>query len=100
MGNRIRLKGPSSNKWKVGSERAEKDVIVGRGWAEFVSDQSLDESNFLVFHYTGDSSFKVLIFYLSGCEKESSHFVKPTDRSSSVRALLLTPTDIKNQNPK
>uniref|UniRef100_A0A7N0ZST7 TF-B3 domain-containing protein n=1 Tax=Kalanchoe fedtschenkoi TaxID=63787 RepID=A0A7N0ZST7_KALFE len=85
MGNIIRLKGPSGNVWKVGAKTAGGDAILGRGWAEFVSDHSLDESNFLVFHHTGDSSFSVLIFDPSRCEKESSHFVKPAARSADLR---------------
>ncbi|KAK2981015.1 hypothetical protein RJ640_012174 [Escallonia rubra] len=73
---RILLKGPSGNKWPVELTREEDDVFFQKGWGGFVVDHGLEETDFLVFRYNGSSSFSVLIFDASGCEREGSYFVK------------------------
>ncbi|KAK3011724.1 hypothetical protein RJ639_012287 [Escallonia herrerae] len=76
LSSRILLKGPSGNKWPVELTREEDDVFFQNGWGGFVVDHGLEETDFLVFRYIGSSAFSVLIFDASGCERESSHFVK------------------------
>ncbi|KAK3000132.1 hypothetical protein RJ639_023888 [Escallonia herrerae] len=76
LSSRILLKGPSGNKWPVELTREEDDVFFQNGWGGFVVDHGLEETDFLVFRYNGSSSFSVLIFDASGCEREASHFVK------------------------
>ncbi|XP_021726586.1 B3 domain-containing protein REM16-like [Chenopodium quinoa] len=75
------LIGPNENTWKV--------MFVGdlmkfsHGWEKFVSDHGIEVNDILVFHYAGDSSFKVSIFNGENCcEKEGSHFASNTSSSS------------------
>ncbi|KAL9671071.1 hypothetical protein QQ045_008635 [Rhodiola kirilowii] len=79
---KVTLKGPSGNVWEVGSKRIGAEMFLLEGWDEFVSDHDVDEKSFLIFHYTGNSSFTVLIFEKNGCEKESAHFVEPRVKSA------------------
>ncbi|KAJ7944374.1 B3 domain-containing protein [Quillaja saponaria] len=70
------LIGPSGHAWKVELRRRVDDVLFQKGWGEFVQDHSLAETDFLVFRYCGDSSFSVLIFDATGCEREDAYFVQ------------------------
>ncbi|KAK9285239.1 hypothetical protein L1049_024428 [Liquidambar formosana] len=76
LADTILLKGPSGNTWTIQLTRTEEDVLFDNGWDEFVRDHSLEETNFLVFRCDGNSSFKVLIFDATGCEREGTYFVK------------------------
>ncbi|XP_017969605.1 PREDICTED: B3 domain-containing transcription factor VRN1 [Theobroma cacao] len=72
----VYLRGPSGFMWAVEVERMFDDVVFGNGWQNFVKDHSLADADFVVFRYDGNSTFNVVIFDLSGCEREGSYFVK------------------------
>lgn len=72
----VNLKGPSGLTWHVGPTKIAGNVFLQHGWKEFVDVHHLKENDLLVFKYDGDSSFTVLMFDSSGCEKESSYLFK------------------------
>jgi hypothetical protein len=70
----ISLKSPSGKTWSVGVGGDTDGVVLQSGWKEFVSAHSIDEGDCMLFKYTGVSSFDVLVFDSSGCEKTWPHF--------------------------
>ncbi|XVF15667.1 hypothetical protein REPUB_Repub09cG0174300 [Reevesia pubescens] len=85
----IHLRGPSGFMWTVKLGRMFDQVVLLNGWENFVKDHSLAEADFLVFRYDGNSTFNVIIFDRSGCEREGSYFVKKhTNACSNDRCLL------------
>ncbi|KAF3336709.1 DnaJ subfamily B member 5 [Carex littledalei] len=78
MSENIELEGPSGYTWHVKIMRSESDntFALQSGWKEFVTDNKIYENDILVFTYKDNSSFKVLIFDRSGCEKVAPFFAK------------------------
>ncbi|XP_059639691.1 putative B3 domain-containing protein Os03g0621600 [Cornus florida] len=56
--------------WRVEVREVDKNVYFGKGWHEFVEDNSLEFGDFLVFCYGGDSIFFVKVYGINGCQKE------------------------------
>ncbi|XP_021760434.1 B3 domain-containing protein REM16-like [Chenopodium quinoa] len=76
------LIGPNENKWRVKFVSGTK---FSDGWEKFVSDHGVEVNDIVVFHYAGDSSFKVSVFDReNGCEREGSHFASNTSTSHKV----------------
>lgn len=72
----VNLKSPSGKTWSIGVANDTDGVVLRSGWNEFVSAHSIEEGDYLLFKYSGVSSFDVLMFDPNGCEKTSPHFVK------------------------
>ncbi|PUZ37932.1 hypothetical protein GQ55_9G157800 [Panicum hallii var. hallii] len=73
----VSLKPPSGKTWSIGvGNNANDEVMLQSGWKEFVSAHGIEEGDYLLFKYSGVSSFDVLMFDSSGCEKTSPHFAK------------------------
>lgn len=52
-------------------EKRENDLFIhNHGWQRFVKDHRLQVGDFLVFHYEGESKFKVTIYDRTCCEKD------------------------------
>ncbi|XP_004305410.1 PREDICTED: B3 domain-containing protein REM5-like [Fragaria vesca subsp. vesca] len=64
------LEGPNGNCWDVKLEEKNNDFFFHKGWKKFVKDNFLDEGDFLVFNYDGNSCFKVTIYDESACEMD------------------------------
>ncbi|GKU94642.1 hypothetical protein SLEP1_g8101 [Rubroshorea leprosula] len=76
LSDTINLRGPSRFVWTVKLARTVDDVFLQNGWEIFARDHSLEENDFLVFRYDENSTFNVVIFDKSACEREASYFVK------------------------
>ncbi|EEC75758.1 hypothetical protein OsI_12653 [Oryza sativa Indica Group] len=73
----VNLKSPSGKTWSIGVANSDTGELVLRsGWKEFVDANGVQENDCLLFRYSGVSSFDVLIFDPSGCEKATPHFVE------------------------
>ncbi|KAL3603871.1 hypothetical protein D5086_004730 [Populus alba] len=73
----VNLKGPSGAAWEVGLTTYNNTLFFNHGWQEFVKDHALEENDFLIFKYNGESDFDVLMFDMqSMCEKVAPYFVK------------------------
>lgn len=75
----ISLRGPGGALWnvEVTAGGAGDTLFFKQGWKTFVEDHSLEENDVLIFKYTGDSRFDVLMFDKESlCEKEASYFVR------------------------
>nr|CAD1841382.1 unnamed protein product [Ananas comosus var. bracteatus] len=72
----IDLKPPSGDIWRIGLTKLANDIVLQSGWKEFVDAHCIEENDLLIFKYYESSSFEVLIFDGSGCEKASSFFAK------------------------
>ncbi|CAK7355254.1 unnamed protein product [Dovyalis caffra] len=83
LSDTIRLRGPSGHIWAVKLTKTTNDWLFQNGWVNFVQDHGLEEADFLVFQYEGNSSFKVTIFTKTGCEREGSYFIKEHTSSCS-----------------
>uniref|UniRef100_A0A804LRA0 TF-B3 domain-containing protein n=1 Tax=Zea mays TaxID=4577 RepID=A0A804LRA0_MAIZE len=69
------LKSPSSAEtWHVGVEKHGDKLFLVSGWENFAKAHELEENDLLLFACSGNSSFEVLVFGASGCEKVSSLF--------------------------
>uniref|UniRef100_A0A7N0ZT45 TF-B3 domain-containing protein n=1 Tax=Kalanchoe fedtschenkoi TaxID=63787 RepID=A0A7N0ZT45_KALFE len=99
LGETIKLRGPTGDIWSVKVVETEEDVLLREGWPRFLYDHLLNEYDFLVFHYTGSSSFDVSIFDRNGCMKDlrmlqdqfeiKPHFFKVMNKE--FRSKLLIP---------
>ncbi|KAF3328634.1 B3 domain-containing protein [Carex littledalei] len=76
LSENIELEGPSGYTWHVKMMRSDNTFALKSGWKEFVTSNKIYENDILVFTYKDSSSFKVLIFDRSGCEKVASFFAK------------------------
>ncbi|XP_021766140.1 B3 domain-containing protein REM16-like [Chenopodium quinoa] len=75
------LIGPNENKWRV--KFVSDTMKFSDGWEKFVSDHGIEVNDVVVFHYAGDSSFKVSVFNGENCcEREGSHFASNTSSTS------------------
>ncbi|CAL4898177.1 unnamed protein product [Urochloa decumbens] len=70
----IDLKTESGETWHVGVDKSGDELLLTSGWKDFVKAHELKENDLLIFKYSGNSSFDILIFEASGCEKLSSLF--------------------------
>ncbi|KQJ86038.2 hypothetical protein BRADI_4g02991v3 [Brachypodium distachyon] len=68
------LKAPSGETWHVGVTKVANELFFRLGWRDFAKAHELQENDLVLFTFTGNSSFEVLIFDASGCEKLSSLF--------------------------
>lgn len=79
----IYLNGPGGKQCGVRLLKRGGLLYLEDGWKEFIQDHYVMEGDRLVFKYRGNSIFSVLIFDKSGCERESSYFVKNDKESPS-----------------
>ncbi|CAL4905494.1 unnamed protein product [Urochloa decumbens] len=70
----VDLKAESGETWHVGVEKRDNELLLTSGWKDFVKAHELKENDLLIFTCSGNSSFDILIFEASGCEKLSSLF--------------------------
>uniref|UniRef100_A0ACD6A2F1 Uncharacterized protein n=3 Tax=Avena sativa TaxID=4498 RepID=A0ACD6A2F1_AVESA len=68
------LKVPSGETWHVGVTNVTNELFLEAGWGDFAKAHELRENDLLLFTCSGRSSFEVLIFDSSGCEKLSPLF--------------------------
>uniref|UniRef100_A0ACD5XH20 Uncharacterized protein n=1 Tax=Avena sativa TaxID=4498 RepID=A0ACD5XH20_AVESA len=68
------LKAPSGETWRVGVTNVTSELFLEAGWGDFAKAHELQENDLLLFTCSGRSSFEVLIFDSSGCEKLSPLF--------------------------
>ncbi|KAJ6709825.1 BINDING PROTEIN putative-RELATED [Salix koriyanagi] len=103
----VNLKGPSGSAWKVGLTTYNNTLFFNHGWQEFVKDHALEENDFLIFKYNGESNFDVLMLNMqSMCEKVASYFVKKyesTERGNGCRTkrkTIKSSTEVVFASPK
>jgi hypothetical protein len=70
----VDMKTPSGETWHVGVAKNGDELFFVSGWEDFVKAHELKENDLLLFTCRGSSSFGVVIFERSGCEKVSSVF--------------------------
>lgn len=70
----VDIKTPSGETWHVGVTENGEELFFVLGWEDFVRAHELKENDLLLFTCRGSSSFEVVIFEGSGCEKVSSVF--------------------------
>ncbi|KAJ8546120.1 hypothetical protein K7X08_018703 [Anisodus acutangulus] len=71
------LTGPSGTSWLVEVKRTDDDdYVFCNGWEIFVKDHCLEDADLLVFKMNDFTSFAVMIFDSTACEKEVTFFVK------------------------
>ncbi|XP_057949840.1 B3 domain-containing protein REM16-like [Malania oleifera] len=73
----VALKGPSGITWNVELVTSGDSLLLKNGWEEFAKDQCLKENDFLIFRYSKNSHFDVLVFEKQSlCEKEATYLVR------------------------
>lgn len=75
---RFYLKGPSEYVWVVDLVKKSDGLFLTDGWEAFAFDHSLAAGDFLLFNYNGSSTFSVMIFDNTACEKEGAFHARPT----------------------
>nr|QDX18327.1 B3 domain-containing protein Os03g0620400-like isoform X2 [Cymbidium sinense] len=83
----VELKLPSGDIWHVELKKTKDGVVLDCGWKTFVEAHGIQENDTLVFKYDGCSSFLVLMFEQSGCEKAASHCAKKGDPMDNLCAI-------------
>ncbi|XP_020599110.1 putative B3 domain-containing protein Os03g0621600 [Phalaenopsis equestris] len=83
----VELKVLSGDKWHVELKKTCDGVVLNCGWRNFVAAHGILENDTLVFKYDGCSSFLVLMFEQSGCEKVASHCSMRKDRMEELCAI-------------
>uniref|UniRef100_A0A1J3E9W0 B3 domain-containing protein n=1 Tax=Noccaea caerulescens TaxID=107243 RepID=A0A1J3E9W0_NOCCA len=68
LSDKVTVGTPVGFKRSIGIKRIGDEVWFDDGWSEFAKAHSLSEGHFLLFHYTGNSSFGVMIFGVSASE--------------------------------
>lgn len=61
---------PLGKIWHVELDRDQPGVLLGDGWARFLTAHDISEGNILVFRYEDNMVFTVEVFMLNGCLKE------------------------------
>ncbi|XP_078150524.1 B3 domain-containing protein Os12g0592300-like [Carex rostrata] len=83
----VELEGPSEITWHVKMIRSSNNTFAMRsGWKEFVIANRIDKNDVLIFTYNGNSSFKVVIFDRSGCEKAAPFFAKKMEMETGTQS--------------
>ncbi|XWS40375.1 hypothetical protein CRYUN_Cryun18bG0135800 [Craigia yunnanensis] len=59
--------------WYVEVNKCDDNMYFEKGWRRFIDENSIKDSDFLVFSYVGWSVFDVKVLGLDGCEKSVSH---------------------------
>ncbi|KAL2939458.1 B3 domain-containing protein REM16 [Bienertia sinuspersici] len=79
----VTLKGPSGTAtWQVKLKASDDGLFLKDGWREFLNAFNVEKDDILIFKYTGNSCFHVLIIdRQSLCEKESSYFIRKCGHS-------------------
>ncbi|KAJ3685483.1 hypothetical protein LUZ61_014647 [Rhynchospora tenuis] len=72
----VKLTGPSGKTWQIEVLKTENKLSLKSGWRNFVRTNKIGENDLLVFKYSGNSAFDVLIFDPSGSEKVASFTIK------------------------
>ena len=107
----VKLEAPDGNFYSVNVSQDLNKLVFRYGWGAFCSAYELEQGDMLVFRYSGDSHFKVLIFDQSGCEKEFFRVVMnptcsvrrrgiPHEQSPSGEGLARHRTDELNHSRK
>ncbi|KAF7052627.1 hypothetical protein CFC21_060701 [Triticum aestivum] len=65
----INLKPPTGKSWSIKVAGDTDEVVLRSGWKEFVDGHGIGEGDRLLFKYSGASSFDVLMFDSTGCQK-------------------------------
>ncbi|KAE9587424.1 hypothetical protein Lal_00031879 [Lupinus albus] len=95
LDKKIILEDPSGEQWKVTVSFVDGSVAFKEGWSAFSFDHGLKIGHFLIFHYTSESHFDVLIYDESTCNildfsKTRNQNKRSRDRNdSSVKDGLL-----------
>ncbi|KAL6283593.1 hypothetical protein ACE6H2_014522 [Prunus campanulata] len=89
------LSGPSGIRWTVELEERGNGLFFQDGWQGFVKDHHLEDGDFLVFKYDGESKFKVTIYDRTACEKD----VKSIPKEVAVTEGLLSKKSMMIQDP-
>ncbi|KAJ4788108.1 B3 domain-containing protein [Rhynchospora pubera] len=84
----VKLKGPSGRTWPIEVLKSENKLSLKSGWTNFVTANKIDENDLLVFKYSGNSSFDVVIFDRSGCEKVVSFTTKKDETGTEAESEL------------
>ncbi|XP_073005013.1 B3 domain-containing protein Os12g0592300-like isoform X3 [Typha latifolia] len=82
----VHLKAPSGEVWDVGVTKCSGNIALQSGWKDFVRAHCIEESDLLVFKYSGNSCFDILIFDASGCEKATSFLIKKKDSQKKEKS--------------
>ena len=89
------LRGPSGQEWRVKITRTPKKAFFSEGWEGFARDHGLKYLDLCVFSYSEPSAFDVLVFKMSGSEREGTYF---TNKSSSLSSPLICTSSLHSHN--
>ncbi|ONK64859.1 uncharacterized protein A4U43_C07F30720 [Asparagus officinalis] len=77
------LRSSAGRKWEIKMGTVGDQVFFQDGWGRFISDNSINFGDFLVFFYDGDVGFDVKIYGATCCEKAVEFEVKIEAESES-----------------
>ncbi|CAF2133030.1 unnamed protein product [Brassica rapa] len=92
------LQGTGGCFWKVEMKRKRDEVYFGKGWTKFVTDNSLNDGDFLTFVYNGANVFEVSIYGLGGCKEMRAVTEVEEVKEDSVVSLSSTDSDTSSES--
>ncbi|ONK64860.1 uncharacterized protein A4U43_C07F30730 [Asparagus officinalis] len=102
------LRNSMGRKWEIKVGIVDDQVLLQDGWGRFISDNSINSGDFLVFFYDGDMGFDVKIYGATCCEKREGSEVKieaeseegSIDKSSTMKASRKKERESRRSRPK
>lgn len=87
---------PLGKFWHVELDHSQSGVLLGDGWAQFLTSHNLSEGNILLFRYEDNMVFTVEAFLQNGCLKEYGLW-SSTCRHDSDDLIVIGPSTVQQQ---
>ncbi|KAM5549094.1 B3 domain-containing protein Os01g0723500-like [Rosa sericea] len=78
----LTLSSSADSSWNVRVHKIGRDIYLKEGWQEFLRDNSLGDSEFLVFGYDGNMHFSIDIFEKNCCKRTKAPALRRHQQST------------------
>ncbi|XP_062019973.1 B3 domain-containing protein Os11g0197600-like isoform X1 [Rosa rugosa] len=80
----LTLSSSADSSWNVRVHKIGRDIYLKEGWQEFLRDNSLGDSEFLVFGYDGNMHFSIDIFEKDCCKRTKAPALRRHQQSTFI----------------
>nr|XP_011459754.1 PREDICTED: B3 domain-containing protein Os01g0723500-like [Fragaria vesca subsp. vesca] len=78
----LTLSSSADKLWNVRVHKTERNIYLKEGWQEFLRDNAIGDSEFLVFGYDGNMHFSIDIYERTGCKRTVAPAIQGHQRST------------------
>ncbi|XP_040363968.1 B3 domain-containing protein Os01g0723500-like isoform X2 [Rosa chinensis] len=82
IGATLTLSSSADSSWNVRAHKIGRDIYLKEGWQEFLRDNSLGDSEFLMFGYDGNMHFSIDIFEKNCCKRTKAPALRRHQQST------------------